>query len=167
MRDLFITFAFAFFKSETLCIMQNERNRTHITQIHRSILKLLQKKYHPRTKWGTSRGSVSIDLVQAMFKSMKAQDDEAHLEYEFARYLVRRCESKRIWCRDYINGKASHDLRSRYCFTISMLHFGDLFGSFTMVLTVFNDSMYCFFNQKELAQIFERVKSVDLHPTEP
>ena len=49
-----------------------------------------------------------------------------------------------------------------------MLYFGDLFGSFTMVLTMFNDSMYCFFfNQKELAQIFERVKSVDLHPTEP
>ncbi|KAF2612559.1 hypothetical protein F2Q70_00012384 [Brassica cretica] len=58
--------------------------------------------------------------VHAMFRSMKAQDDEAHrvfvygvmhLEYEFARYLVRmaamRCESKRIWRRDYINGKAS------------------------------------------------------------
>ncbi|CAF1708876.1 unnamed protein product [Brassica oleracea] len=137
-----------------------------------------------------------------MFRSMKAQDDEAHLEYEFARYLVRmaamRCESKRIWCRDYINGKGTLHLRnwlwikyynqivedrllvfvfllkqllrleSRYCFSISMLYFGDLFGSFTMVLTMFNDSMYCFFfNQKELAQIFERVKSLDLHPTEP
>nr|VDC97094.1 unnamed protein product [Brassica oleracea] len=137
-----------------------------------------------------------------MFRSMKAQDDEAHLEYEFARYLVRmagmRCESKRIWCRDYINGKGTLHLRnwlwikyynqivedrllvfvfllkqllrleSRYCFSISMLYFGDLFGSFTMVLTMFNDSMYCFFfNQKELAQIFERVKSVNLHPTEP
>ena len=124
------------------------------------------------------------------------------LKYEFARYLVRmaamRCESKRIWCRDYINGKGTLHLRnwlwikyynqivedrllvfvfllkqllrleSRYCFSISMLYFGDLFGSFTMVLTMFNDSMYCFFfNQKELAQIFERVKSVDLHPTEP
>ncbi|CAN6984647.1 unnamed protein product [Brassica oleracea var. botrytis] len=137
-----------------------------------------------------------------MFRSMKAQDDEAHLEYEFARYLVRmaamRCESKRIWCRDYINGKGTLHLRnwlwikyynqivedrllvfvfllkqllrleSRYCVSISMLYFGDLFGSFTMALTMFNDSMYCFFfNQKELAQIFERVKSVDLHPTEP
>ncbi|KAH0893346.1 hypothetical protein HID58_055775 [Brassica napus] len=101
-----------------------------------------------------------------MFRSMKAQDDEAHLEYEFARYLVRmaamRCESKRIWCRDYINGKGTLHLRnwlwikyynqivedrllvfvfllkqllrleSRYCFSISMLYFGDLFGSFTM-----------------------------------
>ncbi|CAN7029507.1 unnamed protein product [Brassica rapa subsp. trilocularis] len=62
-----------------------------------------------------------------MFRSMKAQDDEAHvrllfvygvmqLEYEFARYLVRmaamRCESKRIWCRDYINGKSTHHIRN-------------------------------------------------------
>ncbi|CAN7131308.1 unnamed protein product [Brassica rapa subsp. narinosa] len=61
-----------------------------------------------------------------MFRSMKAQDDEAHervfvygvmqLEYEFARYLVRmaamRCESKRIWCRNYINGKGTHHLRN-------------------------------------------------------
>ncbi|CDY36865.1 BnaC08g09820D [Brassica napus] len=51
-----------------------------------------------------------------MFRSMKVQDDEAHLEYEFARYLVRmaamRCESKRIWCRDYINGKGTLHLRN-------------------------------------------------------
>ncbi|CAF2151679.1 unnamed protein product [Brassica napus] len=67
-RNLFITFSFAFFKSETLvsCTMKYIRKReTHITQIHRSVLKLMQKK---NTSWsaesymGISRGSVSIDL---------------------------------------------------------------------------------------------------------
>ncbi|CAF1961341.1 unnamed protein product [Brassica napus] len=85
-----------------------------------------------------------------MFRSMKAQDDEAHLEYEFARYLVRiaakRCESKRIWCRDYINGKVEDRLLV-FVFLLKQL----------LRLEI----------KKELAQIFERAKSVDLYPTEP
>ncbi|CAN6866751.1 unnamed protein product [Brassica oleracea] len=65
-RNFFITFPFAYFKSESLCILHNEvyeEEREHISpQIHRSVLNLLQKKYKPRAKWGISRGSVSIDL---------------------------------------------------------------------------------------------------------
>ncbi|KAG2268475.1 hypothetical protein Bca4012_070750 [Brassica carinata] len=59
-KNLFITFSFAFFKSETLCIMHNEvyeEERERISpQIHRSVLKLLQKNT----------------------RSMQAQEDEAH-----------------------------------------------------------------------------------------
>lgn len=54
-RNLFITFSFAFFKSETLvsCTMKYIRKReTHITQIHRSVLKLMQKKNTSRELYG-------------------------------------------------------------------------------------------------------------------
>ncbi|KAF2555734.1 hypothetical protein F2Q68_00013526 [Brassica cretica] len=71
-RNLFIAFSFAFFKSETLCIMHNEvyeEERELISpQIHISVLKLLQKN--------TSRELNGV--VQAMFRSMLAQEDEAH-----------------------------------------------------------------------------------------
>ncbi|WZZ45388.1 hypothetical protein YC2023_041647 [Brassica napus] len=59
-----------------------------------------------------------------------------------------RCESKRIWCRDYINGKGTLHLRN----WLWIKYYNQ----------IVEDRLL-----KELAQIFERVKSLDLHPTEP
>ncbi|KAF3579740.1 hypothetical protein DY000_02035774 [Brassica cretica] len=82
-RNLFIAFSFAFFKSETLCIMHNEvyeEERELISpQIHISVLKLLQKN--------TSRELNGV--VQAMFRSMLAQEDEAHVKLEQGLKIVK------------------------------------------------------------------------------
>ncbi|KAL0650389.1 hypothetical protein Bca4012_093080 [Brassica carinata] len=102
-----------------------------------------------------------------MFRSMKVQDDEAHLEYEFARYLVRmaamRCESKRIWCRDYINGKGTLHLRN----WLWIKYYNQIVEDRLLVFVFLLKQLLRLESKKQLAQIFERVKSVDLHPTEP